>query len=105
MEGNNVRFLLFLQKQQSRTTSEDAGQELKTARFDNKEKATHPTLSPAPTLPLACSDRSSVTMLIGFMPAFSARVYGMTSSAEEVKRQGRARQQKRKGRQRRDVRK
>lgn len=69
-------------QQSSERARGDAGQELNRASTTKDDKA--PIDSPAPTLPLACSDRSSVTMLIGFMPAFSARVYGITSSADEA---------------------
>mmetsp|Transcript_11668 Transcript_11668/g.18987 ORF Transcript_11668/g.18987 Transcript_11668/m.18987 type:complete len:285 (+) Transcript_11668:69-923(+) len=39
------------------------------------------TLIPAVAHPSACWRRSSVTILIGFKPAFSAKVYGTTSKA------------------------
>ncbi|KAJ0856533.1 hypothetical protein HanRHA438_Chr13g0579511 [Helianthus annuus] len=39
------------------------------------------TLIPALISPCACLLRSSVTITIGFKPAFSANVYGTTSSA------------------------
>ena len=53
------------------STSPESPQDLLTVR----------TLIPAFLSPSACRFRSSVTIAIGFSPAFSASVVGMTSSA------------------------
>jgi hypothetical protein len=57
------------------------GEEEERKKERRKGGRTLRTLIPAVISPLACLFLSSVTIAMGFSPAFSARVVGMTSSA------------------------